>query len=236
MGGGARSERGRLSSACMAAPLEFSCQVDGPGRRRHLLEFAVPAGRITGAVTSDPDLGMLGLRLCLGLLRPASGEVRIEGADLAALDLAGLQAARRRVAVVAAEDGMVGGPTVQAVLARVARDHGCPNSQVPVHVDHVLELTGLSASGGEEPRRLTPRLRWRAGFAQALVTRAPVIVIDDPRIEGWRKGPWDLTRAAHVALGTTFLVFTRSRSEAQRVANQVVEVPTLHPAPRARAA
>ncbi len=112
------------------------------------------------------------LRVATGGLRPASGRVEVCGLDLWREPLA----ARRRMGYLPEDCPLYPELRVAEYLSMVAGAYGAGRGAVAA----VLRETGLEAVAGRRIGTLSKGFRQRAGWAQALVHRPAVLVLDEP--------------------------------------------------------
>ena len=166
----------------MSAVLELDRVTCGYGRAPLLRDatFGVGAGEFVAVIGANGSGKTTLMRLALGLLRPAEGEVRLFGTPLprfhdwhrvgyvpqrASLDLAIPVSVEEVVrSGLAARLGLLGRPT------RAQRER----------VHHVLELLGIDELRGAAMSRLSGGQQQRALIARALVTAPDVLVMDEP--------------------------------------------------------
>jgi len=119
------------------------------------------------------------LRVLLGLERPDTGRVVLDGTDLSTLDRSGLAEVRRRSAAVVGQDVHLA-ETVDVrtnlELARVVR--GLPPDAAGCAA--VLAGLGLTPLAGREVRLLSGGERQRTAVARALAVRPRLLVLDEP--------------------------------------------------------
>ena len=119
------------------------------------------------------------LRLLLGLERPDAGTVTLDGADLGALDRAGLAAVRRRAAAVVGQDVHLAEtvPVAENLeLARVVRGRPADAGGDAA----LLDGLGLTPLAHREVRLLSGGERQRTAVARALATSPRLLVLDEP--------------------------------------------------------
>ena len=113
------------------------------------------------------------LRLLAGLLRPSTGDVTIDGRDIAS--------ARRAKAIgLVAQDARLHPwrtvrDNVALPFAVNARDDGDPRL-----ADEWIARTGLDGARDLYPRQLSGGMRQRVALARALVLRPRVLLLDEP--------------------------------------------------------
>ncbi|WP_067823063.1 ABC transporter ATP-binding protein [Actinomadura kijaniata] len=112
-----------------------------------------------------------------GLLRPTSGEVTVLGTPLTGRR----DEAARRVAYVLQAGSLIPYLTVEEnLLVRRVVTGRRPTPADRAEARCLLEAVDLAAKAGRYPDRLSGGERQRACVAQALFTRAPVLLADEP--------------------------------------------------------
>lgn len=116
------------------------------------------------------------MRLCLGLLRPSAGQVRIFGADAA-------RERRRANSLVGAlieRPGFHGHLSARQNLAALAKLQGVPHKLASVEVERVIETVGLSEAIDQRAGTFSMGMRQRLGIAQAILGRPRLLLLDEP--------------------------------------------------------
>lgn len=146
-----------------------------PGQKRHALDrISIDvAGGTTLAIVGPSGAGKTTLlRVIAGLLRPKSGDVRLDGASIAELP-----PQERRAALVFQDDALFANMTIRKNLRFALRGNGAaPDERVAalagaLHVGERLERRPRQLSGGE---------RQRASIARALLSEPAVLLLDEP--------------------------------------------------------
>jgi ABC-2 type transport system ATP-binding protein len=180
------------------------------------LSFVVEPGRITGFLGPNGAGKTTTLRMALGLIRPTSGSVTIDGQayhDLA--DPLGT------VGAALEATNFHPGRTGRDHLRVMAAASGVPDSRV----DELLELTGIPAFARRRAGAYSMGMRQRLALAAALLGDPKVLILDEPANgldpEGirWLRG--FLTRLSHEE-GKTVLVSTHLLQEVENTIDDVV--------------
>jgi iron complex transport system ATP-binding protein len=166
------------------------------------------------------------LRVAAGLLRTASGEVRLFGTPLAEL---GRQAIARRVALLPQRADVALGFTVREVVAmgraphqgallRASRDdeRAVARALARAELGAVSDRRMAELSGGEQRR---------VHVARALAQEAPVLLLDEPTAHldlRHAHALWDLVRAEVSERGLACLVSMHDLEAAARWADRIV--------------
>jgi osmoprotectant transport system ATP-binding protein len=163
------------------------------------------------------------LRMINRLVEPDQGEVRLDGADLAATDPVVL---RRGIGYVIQQIGLFPHFTVAENIAVVPRLLRWPAPQIAARVDELLELVGLPPATYRQrlPAQLSGGQRQRVGVARALAARPKVLLLDEPfgaldpitRVE--LQGS---LRRIHTELALTSVMVTHDLVEALTLADRV---------------
>ncbi len=161
----------------MSAALAFDRVAADLGGRRVLEGFslAVEPGEIVGLVGPNGSGKTTALRLAAGVLRPASGNVSLMGDDPRRLS----PAERARRAGYLAQERIVGWnmPAWRvAALGAPAR----PDREAKALAEAALAETGLAGAGDRRVLEMSGGERARVLLARLLVTKAPVLLADEP--------------------------------------------------------
>jgi len=149
---------------------------------------------VSFSIAPNETLGLVGESGCgkttLGraivrLIRPTSGEIHFEGADLTRLDQADLRARRRRLQMIFQDPYGSLNPrmTVEALVGEAIDIHHLANSREERRrrVSDLLEAVGLDpAYAGRYPHEFSGGQRQRIGIARALAVEPKLIVCDEP--------------------------------------------------------
>ena len=145
------------------------------------IDLSLARGEVWGLVGPAASGKSVLLKTLCGLLRPDSGEVLLDGEDLATATDARLTAARARFGMLfqnnALFDFMTIGENVAFPLAR--RGGTSPDALAAAVADRLREV-GLDGTGSRMPGELSGGMRKRAGIARAIIARPDVVIYDEP--------------------------------------------------------
>lgn len=121
------------------------------------------------------------LKHLIGLHRPSSGKIWIEGTEITALDERKLGRIRKRLGVLFQDGALFDSMTVFQNVAFPLREAGVRNEEeIRERVDQALEVVSLAGHGHKMPVNLSGGMRKRAALARAVVTRPRCILYDEP--------------------------------------------------------
>lgn len=135
------------------------------------LTFTVGPGKVTGFLGPNGAGKSTTLRMILGLVRPTSGTVTIDGTSFPTLSR-GL----RHVGALLDASDVHGGRTAAAHLTALAVSNRLPRRRV----GEVLAEVGLDAVGHRRVGGFSLGMRQRLGIAAALLGDPPVLLFDEP--------------------------------------------------------
>jgi ABC-2 type transport system ATP-binding protein len=142
----------------------------------HGIDLAIAAGEIHAIVGLNGAGKTTLMRLLLGMLRPGSGEVRIDGVELGRADAA----TWARVGQLVEHPFAYAELTGRANLAAAARLHGVPHARLDEVVRRAIEEFDLARYAEVRASRLSLGNRQRVGLAAALLHEPAIVVLDEP--------------------------------------------------------
>ncbi len=165
------------------------------------------------------------LKHTLGLIKPDSGEIRVEGTDIAALSTKQMNHLRMRFGMVfqgaALFDSMTIGENVGFALIehtelgpRAIRDRA----------EEALELVGLKGIQDLKPSELSGGMKKRVALARAICMRPEVLLYDEPTTgldPIMADAINDLIISLHDKLKVTSIVVTHDMVSAYKIATRV---------------
>ena len=123
------------------------------------------------------------LRLAIGLNKPHSGKILIDGTDISTLDEEKLSEFRRRMGFVFQEGALFNSLTVYENVAFRPLELGWDEDRIDCEVKRVLEFVGLLEAADKLPEELSGGMKRRVAIARALVDRPEIILFDEATAE-----------------------------------------------------
>ncbi len=121
------------------------------------------------------------LKHIIGLMKPTSGEVLIEGQPIGHLRERQLVPIRKKVAVLFQSGALFDSMTVAQNLAFPLRESGEKEEAVIAEkVAEALEVVNLRGQQLKMPESLSGGMRKRVGLARAIITRPQCVLYDEP--------------------------------------------------------
>jgi phospholipid/cholesterol/gamma-HCH transport system ATP-binding protein len=121
------------------------------------------------------------LKHLIGLMRPSSGRVFIDGEDITDLPERELLKVRRKVGMLFQSAALFDSMTVEQNLAFPLKEHGMKDpKEIKDRVTEALEMVDLLGSEEKMPDKLSGGMRKRVGLARTIVGRPHCILYDEP--------------------------------------------------------
>ena len=147
------------------------------------VSLVLPRGATLGIV-GESGSGKSTLARCLvRLIDPESGEIRLNGRDLASLSRAEMRAETRHIQMVFQDPFASLNPRRKAgdLVAQGLIVHGMPRSQALARAAELFALVGLDPAATDRyPHEFSGGQRQRIGLARALALEPDVLVADEP--------------------------------------------------------
>jgi len=143
------------------------------------------------AVSRGETLAVLGrsgtgksvlLRIIIGLEKPDSGSVRIQGQDIAGMALDQLGAIRMKMGFLFQQAALYDSLTVEQNVAFPLEHHRneMPKSEQRDRVKQLLAEVGMEGALAKMPSDISGGMQKRVGLARALVLEPDILLLDEP--------------------------------------------------------
>lgn len=165
------------------------------------------------------------LKHIVGLLKPDSGKVLIEGKEVAKLKELELVALRSKISMVFQGGALFDSMDVAENVGFSLFEHThLPRKEILGRVEESLSLVGLGGIGNLMPSELSGGMKKRVALARAICIRPEVILYDEPTtgvdpITGDSIN--ELIRSLHDKLNVTSLVVTHDMKSAYHIADKI---------------
>jgi phospholipid/cholesterol/gamma-HCH transport system ATP-binding protein len=121
------------------------------------------------------------LKLILGLIRPDSGQILIDGRDITQMTEADLVKVRRDIGMVFQEGALFDSLSVRENVGyRLYEEGRLDDTAVDDSVAQLLGFVGLEEAIDKMPAELSGGMKRRVGIARALVGTPKVVLYDEP--------------------------------------------------------
>ena len=145
------------------------------------VSLTIPAGEICVMLGPSGTGKSVLLKTLIGLLKPDSGSVMIEGLDIANCTSNQLYEIRKLFGVLFQDGAMFGSMNLYDNVAFPLREHTKKNeSEINKIVMEKMDLVGLIGAEDKLPGEISGGMRKRAGLARALVLDPEIILFDEP--------------------------------------------------------
>ena len=145
------------------------------------VDLDVATGSITIVIGRSGGGKTVLLRHLLGLLRPDSGTILIDGMDITRLGTRELDGVRQRYGVVFQGGALFDSLTCAANVAFPLREKTrLTRREVVRRVREALSAVGLGGIGRKYPAEVSGGMRKRVAIARALVTEPEIVFFDEP--------------------------------------------------------
>jgi len=189
------------------------------------LDLTVPKGKNTVVIGGSGTGKSVLIKCVVGLLRPDSGEIRIDGEDVTKMDERELVRVRRKFGMLfqgaALFDSLNVGDNVAFALRRLKM---FPERQIRDVVEEKLTMVGLRDIQLLMPAELSGGMKKRVGLARAVAAEPDILLYDEPTT-GLDPIMADVINGLIVSLreslGVTSISITHDMASAYKIADYI---------------
>ena len=120
------------------------------------------------------------IKLVLGLLKPDSGEILVDGEDITNFSETQMMRVRLKIGMIFQEGALFDSLSVYENVAFKLHEQGVPEEEVESEVRRMLRFVNLEESIDKMPSELSGGMRRRVGIARALVGDPKIVMFDEP--------------------------------------------------------
>ena len=120
------------------------------------------------------------IRLILGLLKPDSGQILIDGEDITNYSEIEMMKVRAKIGMVFQEGALFDSLSVYDNVAYRLHEQGVEEEEVEREVHRMLRFVDLEDAIDKMPSELSGGMRRRVGIARALVGDPQIVMFDEP--------------------------------------------------------
>ncbi len=120
------------------------------------------------------------IKLVLGLIKPDSGQVLVNGEDITHYTEIDMMRVRRKIGMIFQEGALFDSLSVYENVAFKLHEQGVPEDEVEAEVRRMLRFVNLEEAIDKMPAELSGGMRRRVGIARALVGDPKIVMFDEP--------------------------------------------------------
>src|SRR5918998_1898097 len=120
------------------------------------------------------------IKLLLGLLKPDSGRILVNGEDITDYTEAEMMSVRKHIGMIFQEGALFDSLSVYDNVAYRLHEQKVPEDEVEQEVRRMLRFVNLEDAIDKMPAELSGGMRRRVGIARALVGGPTIVMFDEP--------------------------------------------------------
>ena len=120
------------------------------------------------------------IKLVLGLIKPDSGQILVNGEDITNYSEVDMMRVRRKIGMIFQEGALFDSLSVYENVAFKLHEQGVPEEEVEAEVRRMLRFVNLEEAIDKMPAELSGGMRRRVGIARALVGDPKIVMFDEP--------------------------------------------------------
>jgi phospholipid/cholesterol/gamma-HCH transport system ATP-binding protein len=120
------------------------------------------------------------IKLVLGLLKPDSGQILVDGEDITNYNETQMMKVRKKIGMIFQEGALFDSLSVYENVAFKLHEQGVPEEEVDAEVRRMLRFVNLEDAIEKMPAELSGGMRRRVGIARALVGDPKIVMFDEP--------------------------------------------------------
>lgn len=191
----------------------------------HGVSLDIPRGQIFVIIGGSGSGKTVLLKHIIGLMRPDSGQILVDGEDICRLDARRLNEVRKKFGMLFQEAALFDSMSVFENVAFPIREHTrLGKAEIRERVLTKLSQVGLSGAEEKMPSELSGGMRKRVGLARALALEPAIVLFDEPTT-GLDPITTDVVNRlildTHRALGLTFVVISHDIAGTFKIANRI---------------
>ncbi len=145
------------------------------------LDLDIPKGMITVIIGRSGGGKSVLLKHIIGLIKPDSGEIYIDGINIVKEPEDKLNEIRKRFGMLFQEGALFDSMTIEENVAFPLVEHTkLSHKEIKERTKEVLALVGLTGAEKKYPSEISGGMRKRAGLARAIIAKPDIILFDEP--------------------------------------------------------
>jgi ABC-2 type transport system ATP-binding protein len=142
------------------------------------INLSIEKGEVFGLLGPNGAGKSTTIKMIMGLLRPNSGEITVDGKDIRKEELA----IKRMMGLVPQDLAIYENLSARENMEYFARLYGLKGKVLKERTEETLEFVGLSDKQKEKPKKFSGGMKRRLNIACAIVHQPAIVIMDEPTI------------------------------------------------------